>query len=51
MAGCLFSAAHSPYLGKTVVLEHMSLLYSKVTGYNIDKIFVVVDKILHVGIF
>ena len=39
-----------PCVGKTMVLEHTSLLYSKVTGYNIDKIVAVVDKVLHGGI-
>lgn len=34
-----------------VVEKHVPPLYSKGTGCNLDKTFVVIDKILHVDIF
>lgn len=48
---CLFSAAYFPSLGRVVVEKHVPPLYSKGTGCNLDKTFVVIDKILHVDIF
>lgn len=48
---CLFSAAYFPSQGRVVVEKHVPPLYSKGTGCNLDKTFVVIDKILHVDIF